>query len=82
MIDAQEARNITTKSKGKSYYDDILDFLDKKIRIAEKNGYVSLSFQAPSTTPKQTLEDVRQRLMCEGYGVEVWEEQKQIRISW
>lgn len=82
MINAQEARNITTKNKGKSYYDDILDFLDKKIRIAAKNGYVSLSFQAPSTTPKEILEEVRKTLIRFGYGVEVWEEQKQIRISW
>ena len=82
MITAQEAKRIATKPVEYTNYGEIIDFLDKKIRVAAKRGYVSLGFQAPNDTSKQTLEDVRQRLMREGYGVEVWEEQKQMRISW
>lgn len=82
MISAPEARRMATKPTEYTNYGEIIDFLDKKIRTAAKRGYVSLGFQAPNDTSKQTLEDVRQRLMREGYGVEVWEEQKQIRISW
>lgn len=82
MISAPEARRMVTKPTEYTNYGEIIDFLDKKITTAAKRGYVSLCFQAPNYTSKQTLEDVRQRLMSEGYGVEVWEEQKQIRISW
>jgi hypothetical protein len=82
MISAPEARRMVTNPTEYTNYGTIIDFLDKKIRIAAKRGYVSLCFQAPNDTSKQTLEDVRQRLMSEGYGVKVWEEQKQIQISW
>lgn len=82
MISAPEARRMVTKSAEYTNYGEIIDFLDKKIRTAAKRGYVSLCFQAPSDTSRQTFEDVRQRLMSEGYGVKVWEEQKQIQISW
>lgn len=82
MISAPEARRIVTKPTEYTNYGTIIEFLDKKIRTAAKRGYVSLCFQAPNDTSKQTLEDVRQRLMCEGYGVKVWEEQKQINITW
>lgn len=82
MINAQEARRMVTKSTEYTNYGEIIDFLDKKIRTAAKRGYVSLCFQAPNYTSKQTFEDVRQRLMFEGYGVKVWEEQKQMNITW
>ena len=78
MISAPEARRIVTKPIEYTNYSIIIDFLDKKIRIAAKRGYVSLCFQAP--TSRQTLEDVRQRLMCEGYGVVV--QGLQMRIEW
>lgn len=82
MISAPEARRMVTNPTEYTNYGAIIDFLDKKIRTAAKRGYVSLCFQAPNDTSKQTLEDVRQRLMREGYGVKVWEEQKQMNITW
>jgi hypothetical protein len=80
MISAPEARRIVTKPIEYTNYGTIIDFLDKKIRIAAKRGYVSLCFEAPNDTSRQTLEDVRQTLMCEGYGVVV--QGLQMRIEW
>ena len=80
MISAPEAKRMVTKPVEYTNYGEIIDFLDKKIRTAAKRGYVSLCFQAPNDTSRQTLEDVRQRLMCEGYGVVV--QGLQMRIEW
>ena len=71
MISASEAKRMVTKPTEYTNYGTIIEFLDKKIRTAAKRGYVSLCFQAPNNTSRQTFESVRQRLMSEGYGVVV-----------